>query len=79
VTEFSSGDKDVLICALVNKLGGVVSLRPFELQISNIHTRLTQLPTGTMHLELVATPPPTSDEPTAPSTADSDALMHLGG
>jgi hypothetical protein len=79
VTEFSSGDKDLLICALVNKLGGVVSLRPFELQISNIHTRLTQLPTGTLHLELVATPPPTSPDPAPQSTTDSDALMHLGG
>lgn len=83
MTEFSSGDKDLLICALVNKLGGVVSLRPFELQISNIHTRLTQLPTGTLHLELVATPTPTptptSPDPAPQSTTDSDALMHLGG
>lgn len=79
MTEFSSGDKDLLICALVNKLGGAVSLRPHELQLGNITTQCIQLNTGTLHLELVAPPAPTSDEPLPPSTTDGDALMHLGG
>jgi hypothetical protein len=79
VTEFSSDDKDLLICALVNKLGGAVSLRPHELQLGNIRAQCVRLNTGTLHLELVAPPAPTSDDTPRPSTADGDTLMHLGG
>lgn len=79
MTEFSSGDKDVLICALVNKLGGAVSLRPHELQLGNITTQCIRSNTGTLHLELVAVPPATSDEPAPQSTTDGDAPLHLGG
>jgi hypothetical protein len=79
VTEFSSGDRDLLICALVNKLGGAVSLRPHELQLGNITTQCIQLDTGTLHLELVAPPAPTSADAATQSTTDGDTLMHLGG
>lgn len=79
MTDFSPDDKDLLICALVNKLGGAVSLRPHELQLGNVHTQCIRLNTGTIHLELLATPAATSPNDRQPSTADSDALMHLGG
>ncbi len=79
MTNPDSDGKDALICALVNKLGGAVSLRPFEYQLPHTEVRLIRLDTGTLHLELVATPQPTSNEPTPQSTTDGDALMHLGG
>ena len=79
MTEFSSDSKDLLICALVNKLGGVVSIRPHELQLGNVNTQCIRLNTGTLHLELVAAPAVTSIDTAPPSTTDGDALMHLGG
>jgi hypothetical protein len=79
VTDFSSDDKDLLICALVNKLGGVVSLRSHELQLGNVRTQCIQLNTGTLVLELIATPATISTNLAPPSTTDGDTLMHLGG
>lgn len=79
MTELSMDDRDVIICALLNKLGGVTSLRPQEFQLGDVSTRVTRLPTGTIHLELVATPVPTGPNPEQQSTADSDAPTHPGG
>jgi hypothetical protein len=82
VSEVSSEDKDLsgaLINVLINRLGGTASIRPNEFLPNHIHTRATQLPTGTIHLELVAEQPPASDNPPSESTTDGDALMHLGG
>lgn len=79
MTNPDSDSRDTLICALVNKLGGAVSLQPHEYQIGNVSTQVVQLATGTLHLELVVTPQPTSPNPAPQSTTDGDALMHLGG
>jgi hypothetical protein len=82
VSEVESTDKDItqaVLCVLVARAGGTASIRPNEFLPDNHQVRATQLPTGTLHLELVALQPATSTDAPTPSTADADALMHLGG
>lgn len=82
MNEVESTGKDLsqaVICVLVNRAGGAASIRPDEFLPDNYQVRATQLPTGTLHLELVALTPAASVDTPSPSTADADALMHLGG
>lgn len=82
MSEVGTVDKDLsqaVVCALVNRLGGSVAIRPNEFLPDNYQVQAVRLPTGTLHLELVATVAATSADTPPQSTADSDALMHLGG
>lgn len=62
MTESNTVDKDTLICALVRKLGGIVSLTANDLTFGPTQVALFQSQTGTLHLELVAIPPSTSND-----------------
>ncbi len=82
MSELENAGKDLsqaVICVLVNRAGGTASIRPNEFLPDNYQVRATQLPTGTLHLELVSLQPATSADAPPPSTTDADALMHLGG